>query len=81
MKYPTPWYGGEGYEQSDPGYYIYAANGLIVIGDVEGTLDIETRNLIIQAVNERARLQERMVEINSDRLRLDDLLVKAYQRE
>lgn len=50
-KRPTPWAVGLGYEQCDPGHYIHDASGLVVVADTEGTLDIETADMIVQAVN------------------------------
>ncbi len=76
---PAPWKAGEGYEQCSPGYYISDAKGLIVVADTEGTLSLSTLNLIVNMRNELERLRLRVMELQAERHRLDDLLVRAYQ--
>jgi phosphatidate phosphatase PAH1 len=49
---PAPWYGVDGYDDCDPGYYIVDANNHIVIADTEGTLTKETRDLIVRLRND-----------------------------
>ena len=50
---PEPWVTGEGYEQADPGIYIHAANGLIVLSDdVPLTKEVAAR--IVACVNAMA---------------------------
>lgn len=51
MDHPAPWYSGEGYDQHDPGYYIYDSAGRIVVADTEGTLTLETLDLIVRLRN------------------------------
>lgn len=81
QKHPPPWTAHDGYDGCDPGFFITDSDGYIVLADTEGTLTRETLDLIVRLRNDLADSQRRIVELQSDRLRLDDLLVKAYQRD
>lgn len=48
---PTPWYVGHGYEQSDPGIYIWSINGGSVVCSEDVEVKKEDAEFIIKACN------------------------------
>lgn len=75
MDHPAPWTASEGYDQCDPGYYIYDARGVILLADPEGVLTRETRDLIVELRNREHYTQHRA---NDEIL---DNLITAYYRD
>ena len=78
-QYPFPWAMGAGYEQNNPGYYIHAANGLIVISDDTLPDDERVWYYITTSCNERRRVAGILREIEAALVNIEGVELPEYE--